>query len=258
MVPGVSARGPRVVSFDSILRYGRFPLAAIIRDILEICRNELMCDVEMEFAADTVRGSDGQELVLKLLQVRPVGEYFKDSEADMEQIRLRISTELITSQKALGSGAITGISHIIYLPPQNFDSAHTNEMAQEISRLNTEMKGRKGGYLLVGPGRWGSSDPWLGVPVAWSDISEARLIVECAIPGYRIEPSQGTHFFQNITSLGVGYLTVDTVAGDGSIDFAALDAMPCISESKWVKLIELSQEVVAYIDRSSGSAIVGI
>ena len=258
MVPGVSARGPRVVSFDSILRYGRFPLAAIIRDILEICRNELMCDVEMEFAADTVRGSDGQELVLKLLQVRPVGEYFKDSEADMEQIRSRISTELVTSQKALGSGAITGISHIIYLPPQNFDSAHTNEMAQEISRLNTEMKGRKGGYLLVGPGRWGSSDPWLGVPVAWSDISEARLIVECAIPGYRIEPSQGTHFFQNITSLGVGYLTVDTVAGDGSIDFAALDAMPCISESKWVKLIELSQEVVAYIDRSSGSAIVGI
>ena len=169
-----------------------------------------------------------------------------------------MSKVLVSSEKALGSGAITGIRHIVYLPPQDFDSAHTNEMAAEIAKINNILKDKPGGYLLIGPGRWGSSDPWLGVPVAWSDISEARLIVECAIPGYRIEPSQGTHFFQNITSLGVGYLTVDTVCSDGSIDFAALDAMPCISASKWVKLIELPQEIVAYIDRSSGISVVGI
>lgn len=258
MVPGVASKGPRVVSFDAILRYGRFPLAQIIKDLMEICREELMCDVEMEFAADIVRGSDGKEIVLKLLQVRPVGEYFKDKEIDVEQIRSSMSNVIVSSEKALGSGAITGIHHIIYLPPQNFDSAHTNEMAAEIAKLNTLLKDKPGGYLLIGPGRWGSSDPWLGVPVAWSDISEAKLIVECAIPGYRIEPSQGTHFFQNITSLGVGYLTVDTVCSDGMIDFAALDAMPCISESKWVKLIELPKEIIAYIDRSSGTAVVGI
>ena len=258
MVPGITEPGPRVVSFDAILRYGRFPLAKIIRDLLDICKEELMCDVEMEFAADVVRDSGGRELVLKLLQIRPVGEYFKDKEIDMDEIASRMSSLIVTSEKALGSGAVTGIKHIIYVPPQSFDSAHTDEMAQEISRLNNLMKNQEGGYLLIGPGRWGSSDPWLGIPVAWSDISEARLIVECAIPGFQIEPSQGTHFFQNLTSLGVGYLTVDTVNGDGSVDFDKLDGMSCMSESKYVKLIELQEEIVAYIDRSSGKAIVGM
>ncbi|MGM9786181.1 MAG: PEP/pyruvate-binding domain-containing protein [Candidatus Cryptobacteroides sp.] len=258
MVPGITEPGPRVVSFDAILRYGRFPLAKIIRDLLDICKEELMCDVEMEFAADVVRDSGGRELVLKLLQIRPVGEYFKDKEIDMDEIASRMSSLIVTSEKALGSGAVTGIKHIIYVPPQSFDSAHTDEMAQEISRLNNLMKNQEGGYLLIGPGRWGSSDPWLGIPVAWSDISEARLIVECAIPGFQIEPSQGTHFFQNLTSLGVGYLTVDTVNGDGSVDFDKLDGMSCMSESKYVKLIELQEEIIAYIDRSSGKAIVGM
>lgn len=258
MMPGITSPGPRVVSFDAILKYARFPLARIIRDILEICREELMCDVEMEFAADTVRGSDGQELVLKLLQVRPVGEYFKEKEMDMDQVRSGMSKVLVTSGKALGSGAVTGIRHIVYVPPQSFDSAHTVEMAAEIARINNMMKAEKGGYMLIGPGRWGSSDSWLGIPVAWSDISEARLIVECAIPGFQIEPSQGTHFFQNLTSLGVGYLTVNTVSSDGSVDFETLDTLPCTVCSEYVRVIELSEEISAYIDRSSGSAIVGM
>jgi hypothetical protein len=109
----------------------------------------------------------------------------------------------------------------------------------------------------VGPGRWGSSDPWLGIPVLWSDISEAKVIVESAIPGYQIEPSQGTHFFQNITSLGVGYLTVDTVRGDGQIDEEAISSLEIVSEGQFTRLYKVPSGLDAYIDRSSNEAIVG-
>ena len=218
MVPGITSRGPRIITFDAILKYGRFPLAQILKDILEICKQELMCDVEMEFAADLVSNSRGQELQVKLLQVRPVGEYTDDDSTTMEKVSEEIKTMILSSSKALGSGSFDGMKYIIHVPSTTFDSARTKDMAEEISRLNSKIKNEEDHYLLIGPGRWGSSDPWLGIPVVWSDISEAKMIVETAIPGFQIEPSQGTHFFQNITSLGVGYLTIDTVNKDGSID----------------------------------------
>ena len=145
----------------------------------------------------------------------------------------------------------------MYVPGDSFDSARTREMAEEISSLNSRIKSEDASYLLVGPGRWGSSDPWLGIPVVWSDISEARMIVETAIPGYRIEPSQGTHFFQNITSLGVGYLTIDTVAADGKIDEEAISSLECVHFGAFVKLYKAPENILGYIDRNSGQAIVG-
>ena len=119
------------------------------------------------------------------------------------------------------------------------------------------MKAEGASYLLIGPGRWGSSDPWLGIPVLWSNISEAKVIVECAIPGFRIEPSQGTHFFQNITSLGVGYLTIDTVADSESLDQNLLGGLNCIEEGSFVKLYEAPPSLVACIDRISNRAVIG-
>ena len=257
MVPGVTAKGPRVISFDSILRYGRFPLAQIIRDLLEICRKELMCDVEMEFAADIIPDSNGQGIVLKLLQVRPVAEFYDDRNSSVEKVREEMSDILVHSGKALGSGFVEGMKYILHVPSESFDSAKTKQMAEEIAELNGLMKKEGASYLLVGPGRWGSSDPWLGIPVIWSDISEARMIVECAIPGYRIEPSQGTHFFQNITSLGVGYLTVDTVTGDGFVDETAFAAMECVHNGEFVKMYKAPEGMTGYIDRSSNEAVVG-
>ena len=165
---------------------------------------------------------------------------------------------LVKSSKALGSGHIENITHVIHVPSGTFDSAKTKEMAQEIACFNSVVRNEGGSYLLVGPGRWGSSDPWLGIPVLWSDISEAKVIVESAIPGYQIEPSQGTHFFQNITSLGVGYLTVDTVRGDGEIDEAAISSLDIVSEGKYTKLYKAVPSIDAYIDRSTNKAVVGI
>ena len=143
------------------------------------------------------------------------------------------------------------------VPSANFDSAKTREMAAEVARLNNRMKEEGASYLLVGPGRWGSSDPWLGIPVVWSDISEAKMIVETAIPGYRIEPSQGTHFFQNITSLGVGYLTIDTVYGDGIVDEETISQLECVENGEYVKLYKAPEGLVGFIDRSTNKSIIG-
>lgn len=257
MLPGITAKGPRIISFDAILKYNRYPLAPILKDILEICRNELMCDIEMEFAADIEHRETGTRFNLKLLQVRPVGEYSVDNTLSIDKVSEDMKSIFISSSKALGSGCIEGIKYIIHVPSDSFDSAKTREMAAEIAELNNRLKEENGSYVLIGPGRWGSSDPWLGIPVVWSDISEAKIIVETAIPGYRIEPSQGTHFFQNITSLGVGYLTIDTVVGDGMVDETMISALEPVHSGTYVKLYKAPESTRGYIDRSSGRAIVG-
>lgn len=258
MLPGISAKGPRIISFDAILKYNRYPLAQVIKDVLDICRQELMCDIEMEFAADVHKKGDTSYFNLKLLQVRPVGEYDKDSNVSIDEVSKDIDRILVTSSKALGSGVMEGVKYIIHVPADTFDSARTRDMADEISRINKRLKDEGETCLLIGPGRWGSSDPWLGIPVVWNDISEAKMIVETAIPGYRIEPSQGTHFFQNITSLGVGYLTIDTVIGDGIVDEKKIGALEAAYDGKYVKLYKAPEGMIGYIDRSSGKAIVGI
>ena len=257
MVPGITARGPRIISFDALLKYGRYPLAQIIKDLLEICRNELMCDIEMEFAADLEQKDGGTRMNMKLLQVRPVGEYSSDSSFSIDKVCEDMSHVLVRSSKALGSGRSEGMTHIVHVPSDTFDSARTKEMAQEIAEFNNMVKNEGGSYLLIGPGRWGSSDPWLGIPVMWSEISEARMIVESAIPGYQIEPSQGTHFFQNITSLGVGYLTIDTVRKDGFIDEDAIAGLECVSKGTYTRLYKAPEGMEGYIDRSSNEAVIG-
>lgn len=256
MLPGIAAKGPRVISFDAILKYGRYPLAQIIRDVLDICKKELMCDIEIEFAADIEQRENGTRFHLKLLQVRPVGEYSNENAISIEKVKEETDNVILESSKALGSGKVEGMDYIIYVPAETFDSARTKEMAAEIAELNNRIKSEGGSYLLVGPGRWGSSDPWLGIPVVWSDISEARMIVETAIPGYRIEPSQGTHFFQNITSLGVGYLTIDTVIGDGMVNESLLSSLEPVHDGAFVKLYKAPEGMTGYIDRSSSKAIV--
>ncbi len=257
MVPGISAAGPKIVTFDYILKYGRYPLAQALSDLLKMCREEMMCDVEMEFAMDVIPDSPSQECVVKLLQVRPVVDYAEEHDISIDAVGEMMDEVFIRSSNALGSGEITGLSHILYVDPQLFDSAKTKEIAEEISRMNKEMKENGRSYMLAGPGRWGSSDPWLGIPVLWSNISEAKVIVECAIPGYRIEPSQGTHFFQNITSLGVGYLTIDTVQDENAMNAAFLDRLNCVSEGKFIKLYEAPESMAVFIDRKSNRGIAG-
>jgi len=166
---------------------------------------------------------------------------------------------MVTSDKALGVGRIGGMRDIVCVLPERFDSSKTREMAEEIAETNTALKAEERAYLLIGPGRWGSSDPNLGIPVIWSDISEAKVIVECGIPGFQVEPSQGTHFFQNITSLGVGYISADVAGGlYGDVDFGRIRGLEKVRDGKYVTVFRAKSEIVAYIDRDTNKAVVGI
>lgn len=256
IVPGVTAWGPKIVTFDTLLRYGRFPLADVLVKIMDICRNELQCEVEIEFAADM--GSGGQ-LSFNLLQVRPISMYAQNEHTTIESVISRMEQPpFIYSSKALGVGFVKGIRNIVFICPEDFDSSRSVEMAAEIAGINESFKASDEGYILIGPGRWGSSDPNLGIPVCWSDISEARAIVEYSMPGFNVEPSQGTHFFQNITSLGIGYLTVNTVTRDGSLDFEAISSLPAVAHEGFASIRKVPDNFCLYIDRDSGKAVAGI
>ncbi len=256
MQPGVTSLGPRIVSFDGIFQYDRFPLAKAISDIMGICRNELMGEVEIEFALDPVKGTRGQEAVLELLQVRPVSSGSTYQTTSIEEACKTLEEHFIKSDNALGSGWFNESDYIVVIPPDSFDKMRTGEMAAEISEINTRMVKEGKSYILAGPGRWGSSIPTLGVPVAWTDISAARIVVEYGIDGFRIEPSQGTHFFQNITSLGVGYLSVDQYAGNGFVDFEALSSKECVHSSEFVRIYKIDG-LTGFIDRNKGKAVIG-
>ncbi len=256
MQPGVNVRGPRVISFDGIFQYDRFPLAKALSGIMDICREELMGEVEIEFALDPVPGSAGKEAVLELLQVRPVSNGPEFQVSSIKEASEMIDTPLVESDSALGNGWFSESEYFVVILPEAFDKMKTAEMAKEISGINARMNAEGKSYFLAGPGRWGSSIPTLGVPVDWTDISAARLVVEYGMDGFRIEPSQGTHFFQNITSLGVGYLSVDQYAGSGMIDFDALKARECVYSGDFVKVYRIDG-LLGFIDRNKGKAIIG-
>lgn len=255
IVPGVEESGARIVSFDAILKYGKYPLAKALSEIMDICRKELLCEVEIEFAADVAPSG---KLSLKLLQVRPISSYSAEQEVTFDELKASLGTLFLESGKALGNGFVNDVSHIVYIAPDKFNSLSTREIAAELAEINNTFKSRNEGYILIGPGRWGSSDPNLGIPVIWSDISEAKMIVEYSMPGFQVEPSQGTHFFQNITSLGVGYLSIDTVAGDGNVDFDALGGLDCEQTMKYAVVLHTEEPITAYIERNTNRALAGI
>jgi hypothetical protein len=167
------------------------------------------------------------------------------------------SNALVQSESALGTGWLNGIKDVIYLKADTFDKMKTVEMAAELRTLNAQLRAEGRQYVLIGYGRWGSSIPTLGVPVVWSDISEAKALVECSLPDFRVDPSQGTHFFQNLTSFNAGYVNVDPYSRPGdSMDLSALDALPAVFESQWLRHVQLSDPLTVCIDGKAGRALI--
>ena len=244
--------GIKVITFAHILKYNTFPLAEILRELLAIAEREMKCSIEIEFAANMDRG--GRLNIFNVLQVRPIAEGAAGGTIDWSKID--VSEPIIYSESALGTGAVNDVCDVVYLREENFNPASTEKIAEEITLLNNKMREENRGYVLVGFGRWGSSNPWLGVPVKWSDISEAKVIVECGLDNFRIEPSQGTHFFQNLTSFGVGYITVNPYANDGSLDFEKLNAMEATYESEFVRCVRFEKPLAICIDGVGNKAVV--
>ncbi len=246
-------KGRPLITFASILKYNTFPLADIVAELLRIGEAEMKSPVEIEFAVN-MDVEKGRRFLFNFLQIRPMTSADRGESLDWEKVSR--GGEILYSQSALGLGEVKDVSHIVYVKTDNFDASRTPEIALEIEKINSEMKANDMGYVLVGPGRWGSSDSWLGVPVKWAQISESRVVVECGLPSFQVDPSQGTHFFQNLTSLGVGYLTMNPFNGDGVFDKSQLDNMTCEYESDLIRVVRFAKPLYIFIDGKNNKAIV--
>ncbi len=177
----------------------------------------------------------------------------------MREVKLKDLSEeeaVVVSRKALGNGVIEDVADIVYVRPESFERSRTVQIAQEIGTINRLLKGEGRHFVLIGQGRWGSADQWLGIPVGWSQISNARCIVETDMKDITVEPSQGTHFFQNITSLGIGYLTVNFGKGGGILDYDWLDAQPAVTETDHVRHVQFKQPLEIALDGRQGLGVV--
>ena len=249
MVDSPLANGPKAITFSHILRYGTFPLAPIVQELLDICSGEMQGGVEIEFAAELSTG------VFNALQVRPISADGLKAQVDWRTVDC--SNPIVESESALGTGWLAGIKDVIYLKPEAFDKMKTEEMAAELRALNAQLRTEGKQYVLIGFGRWGSSIPTLGVPVVWSDISEAKALVECSLPDFRVDPSQGTHFFQNLTSFNAGYVNVDPYSRRGdSLNLEPLNALPAVYETQWLRHVRLENPLTVCIDGRAGRALI--
>lgn len=243
-----SAEGPgrKVVTFSNVLRDKAFPLSDAVNFMLTEGQNAMQRPVEIEFAGNIGNDGTGHKGHIYWLQIRPIIDRKED--IDPELMALPDSELILRSNTALGHGTTDNITRIVYVRPDTFCSFNNRRIAAEIADINRRMTDSGEGYILIGPGRWGSSDDALGVPVRWADISAARLIVETALHNYRIEPSQGTHFFQNLTSFGVGYFTVNPFGTDDFLDQEFLDAQPAEYESEYVRVVNFATPITIGID----------
>jgi hypothetical protein len=253
IMDGTMHKGKMLLTFSGILKYDKFPVAEIIKEILEISQKEMNKPVEIEFAVDISQSSE-KKSVFSLLQIRPIVE---NQEIINEDLTLIPKEELlISSNMSLGNGIIDDICDIIFVKHENFDPSKNNQLVEMIDQLNQQMLNEKQNYILIGPGRWGSSDSWLGIPVKWSQISGARLIIEMSLEKYMIDPSQGTHFFQNLTSFRVGYFTINQPHNQGRIAWDVIDKLPVIFENDFISHVRSKKPLTIMLDAKNGNGVV--
>ena len=242
--PGVYPGGRKIISFVGVLEHDVVPLPHLLREVLRLGQEAMRRPVEIEFAVEIEAVS--RSCVFYLLQIRPMVDVKSDVHINLSEIRPE--TILLQSNNALGHGQMDGITDVVYVKTDGYNAGNNPLIAEEISRINAKFLDRGEHYVLVGPGRWGSSDSWLGIPVKWPNISAARIIVEAGLTNYRVDPSQGTHFFQNLTSFGVGYFTINDFNGDGVYNRAALDALPAVEETAHVRHVRFPQALAIKVD----------
>lgn len=250
--PGVLSDGKRLVTFANILNHNTFPLSEILSLCLEMGAREIGKPVEIEFAVE-LNKAKGQPAVFYLLQIRPIVESKERVDVKIENIDYKET--ILYSHAALGNGTVNDLHDIVYVKPSTFDPSRNNETVGKIAEINDKFLEAHKQYVLVGPGRWGSSDPWLGIPVKWPQIAAARLIVESGLDNYRIDPSQGTHFFQNLTSFRVGYFTIHPYINDGFFDVEYLDSLPAAYEDDFIRHVHFDEPLTMIINGRTNSGV---
>ena len=236
--------GRKIISFANILKHDMFPLAETLDKVLKVGQQEMGRPVEIEFAVN-IRNQ--REAEFYVLQIRPIVDNKEVISDDLTKIDK--NDTILYCENALGNGICNEVHDIIYVKTRDFTASNNPAIAREIEKINARFMDGDNNYVLVGPGRWGSSDPWLGIPVKWPHISQARIIVESGLENYRIEPSQGTHFFQNLTSFGVGYFTVNPfLENDGFFNEEFLDAQPAVYETDFIRHVRFDNPMTIKIN----------
>ncbi|MBQ3781445.1 MAG: phosphoenolpyruvate synthase, partial [Bacteroidaceae bacterium] len=258
---GIYEGGRKVITFCGVLQQGVFPLPELLSLSMKYGQQEMRRPVEIELAVALHPDRTGE---LYLLQIRPMVD--NKMALDEDITLLSDDDALIRSHNAIGHGILTDVQDIVYVKTADpatgesiYSASNNPAIAEEIERINRtflEAGPDSHGYVLVGPGRWGSSDPWLGVPVKWPAISAARVIVEAGLQNYRVDPSQGTHFFQNLTSFGVGYFTVNDFLGDGIYRQSLLNDLPAVHETEHVRHVRLDRPLTIKMDGMRKEGIV--
>ena len=263
----LGVQGPRVVTFNNILRYKAIPLPETLDRVLRIAERGLGCGVEVEFAGDLGewgrprRPGRDRGPALHVLQLRPLAS--RASLTEVARVGFSRSDTICSSRGSLGHGVIRDIRDIVYVRRDNWDPANSKRIAREVGRANELLRENGRRFVLIGPGRWGTGDEWLGIPVQWAQISAAKVIVEASPSGYRVEPSQGTHFFHNITAQGIGYLTLPPGADKGDsaaeyyVDWSWLDSQPAFRETEYLRHLRFEEPLTVMLDGRSGFGLIG-
>lgn len=234
---GIYPGGRKVITFANILQHDVFPLARILQLVQKYGQGEMRRPVEIEFAVNL--NAAEKKGVFYLLQIRPMVDMKADLNEDLDAIPEE--QLLLKSVNSLGQGIMDDIQDVIYVKTEGYSASNNQLIAYDIEKLNKRFLDEGKHYILIGPGRWGSSDTWLGIPVKWSNISAARVIVEAGLTNYRVDPSQGTHFFQNLTSFGVGYFTINAYMNDGLYNQELLNSMPAVEETKYLRWVHFDK-----------------
>ncbi|NDV46902.1 phosphoenolpyruvate synthase [Paludibacter sp. 221] len=250
---GLYDEGRKVITFANILQHNVFPLADILKEILNISQIEMGRAIEIEFAVN-LDYSPQKMHTFYLLQIRPIVDSKEVIAEDIGSIPDKDT--IISCNNALGHGITNDVYDVVYVKPEAFSASKNQLIMYDIEKLNKKMVAENKHYVLVGPGRWGSSDVWLGIPVKWPHISNARVIVESGLSNYRIDPSQGTHFFQNLTSFGVSYFTINPFINDGSYDTEFLNSQPAVYESEYVRHVQFKKPIVIKVDGRKNKGVI--
>lgn len=245
--------GRKVVTFANVLQHNVFPLADVVDFMLQQGEKEMQRPVEIEFAGNIDITEEGKGAIY-WLQIRPIVD--RKEMLDEKIMETSDSELILKTHSALGHGTMDNVKDIVYIKPECFSMFNNPMIAREIEKINRQFVSREEGYVLIGPGRWGSSDPALGIPVKWPHISAARLIAEVSLPNNRIEPSQGTHFFQNLTSFGVGYFTINNQSGENIYDVDFLESCPASYESDNIRTVHFEEQLTIGINGRTGLGIV--
>jgi hypothetical protein len=255
IIPGLDYPGPRVINFANILKYDHIPLSNTLKVILDVVKEAFGTPVEIEFAVDLNKDKTGTASFY-LLQIKPLVGSGAGYNIDPDSIVM--DDVVLISKKSMGNGLIDDITDVIFLEPSKFNNMITEKMADEIDRMNDDMLKKNTRYLLIGPGRWGTHDKFIGIPVVWPQISNAKVIVEVSLPDFHLDASLGSHFFHNVTSMNVGYFSINQGSMDGSIFWDKLDRQETIENGDFFRHIRFEKPLQIRMDGKNRMAVVSI